>query len=90
MPVIGHQAPSENLGLIALDGLFQNAFESFVVAILLEDGHAGIAAIEHMVNQATISRTFRSSHAPKVTNPSPKIKKRFLTPFPRPCGHCRD
>jgi hypothetical protein len=37
-----------------------------------------------MVNQATISRTFCSSHAPKVTNRSSKIKKRFLTPFPHP------
>jgi hypothetical protein len=36
-----------------------------------------------MVNQATISRTFCSSHAPNVTNRSSKIKKRFLTPFPR-------
>jgi transcriptional regulator with XRE-family HTH domain len=34
-----------------------------------------------MVNQATISRTFGSSHPPKVSNLSPKIKKRFLTPF---------
>jgi hypothetical protein len=37
-----------------------------------------------MVNQATISRTFGSSHAPKLTSLPPKIKKRFLTPFLRP------
>jgi|GEM_PF-3667306 len=40
------QAPSQNLGPIALDGLFKNTFERFVIASFLEEGHAGIAAIE--------------------------------------------
>ncbi|MFM7072046.1 MAG: hypothetical protein ACKO38_09670 [Planctomycetota bacterium] len=83
MPAVGHQAPSQSFGTSALDGLFENAFESFVIAIFLEDGHTDVAAVQNIGNQAIISRMFGSTYAATITILSPNITKRYLTPFLR-------
>ena len=53
-----------------------------VVALFLKHPQPYVCTIEHVVNQAAIVCSFRSSHSHKLPKPHHFINKQFLTPFP--------
>ena len=50
----------------AIDSLFQDPLERLVVPVVLEDRHPRVGAIEDVVDQAAVIRSFRSSHGAKA------------------------
>ncbi len=46
----------------------QNPLEGLVVPVFLEDRHPRVGAIEHMVNQAAVIPSSRSSHGAQAIN----------------------
>ena len=54
-----------------------------VVPLFLKHPQPCVRTIEHVVNQAAIVCSFRSSRPHKLPKPRHFINKQFLTPFPR-------
>src|SRR5208337_4868110 len=67
VPVIGHDAVGQQPCSRAIDGLFQDPLKRLVVLVFLKDRHPRVGAIEDMVDQATVIRSFRSAHVAKAT-----------------------
>jgi len=53
----------------SLDSFLQNPFEGRTILRLLEDCHVRIGAVENMIIQPAISRSFWSSHSNKLSRP---------------------
>jgi hypothetical protein len=47
---------------------YQNSLEDLVVPVFLEDSHPRVGAIEHVVNQAAVIPSSRSSHGAQPIN----------------------
>ncbi|APW61189.1 hypothetical protein BSF38_02693 [Paludisphaera borealis] len=66
MKVIGHQAISQKPHLPHNDGLFQDAEKRFVIAVVVENTHASVGAIQRVINDPAFRRLKWSSHDPSL------------------------
>jgi hypothetical protein len=66
VPVVGQNAVGQKPCPLALDSFFQDSLERLVDTAFLEDGHAGVGAIEHVVDQAAVVRSFWPSDEPEL------------------------
>ena len=62
VPVIGHEAVSQDSHPDAFPHLAQDAFKGLIVLIRLEDGLARVGAIERVINQPADAGAKRSSN----------------------------
>ena len=62
VPVIGHEAPGDHAHADTLAALFQQFQERHVVVLLLKDGHAAVATVDHMKHHAALDSTRLSWH----------------------------
>ena len=67
VPMVRHDAIGQQSSSRAVNGFLENPLEGLVIGVLLEDRHPRIGPVEHMVDQATVIRSLRSSHTLKST-----------------------
>jgi hypothetical protein len=67
MPVVRHHAVRQQAHAGHMVERFaRDPLEGVVIALLLEDGQAGVGPVEHMIHIATTIETMRSSHRGQV------------------------
>src|SRR5262249_44529849 len=63
VPVVRHQAVSQQPGRVLLQRFGQDALEGLVVAVLLEQRQPGHGAVQHVVDQSARGVTGSTRHA---------------------------
>ena len=76
MPVVGHQAESQQASGNALLRLGEQLDEGGVVAILVKQAAAPVAAVEHVVNESPGRVTGHSRHEAIVAGKGRDVKYR--------------
>ena len=65
-PMISQHAIRQQSSSCALDSLFQDTLEGFIVPLFLEEGHPRIRPVENVINQPAIGGSLRPSHPQTV------------------------
>lgn len=74
--MVGHQHVGDKSDAgVACESLDEDAFEGLVVGGFMEDRVAGIAAIEHVIDQPAEVDTMRSAHHINGVSPARSVKK---------------
>jgi hypothetical protein len=68
MPVIGHEAPGENLERSSLVGLAKDFVERGVIAFLVKEGGAEVAAVEDVINDLAGGGAGATGHFKSITD----------------------
>jgi hypothetical protein len=67
MPVVAHQAVGQQVDAEAVEPLGQHAFEGGEVAVLVEQPHAAVATVGHVVDRPGLLNPQRTWHADRLS-----------------------
>jgi hypothetical protein len=81
MKVVGHHAIGQQPHVLTRDGLGEDSLECGVITVGLEEGQAGVAAVEGVVDEAALRRSSWSWHPSHGKESPARCQERFLTLF---------
>jgi hypothetical protein len=68
MPVIPEQTIGQEAHFVAVAAFFQDLLKGGEVVVALEDRHASVGTVEHVINVSTVRRAACSSHGFRTAN----------------------
>ena len=74
--MIRHQAIGQQSGRLTRLRFGEDALKGLVIAVLLEEGQAGVGPVQHVVDVAACGGAKGASHGHNLSNPGPLVKKK--------------
>ena len=81
VPVVGHDTIGKEPGRMLLQGQGQNAFERFIIAVLLKERQTRHGSIKDVIDETTRGNAGFARHGPKLAREGAVVNEKELRPL---------